>query len=146
MRHSGAVIFCFARAAKAMQDTVAVPQGDQPQRDGAEWAEQSRRGRGWDDDGEVRFDRGRILVEGCPRQGNVALPAIIAEDSIVPDAHKLGRQDVQTKAPDKFPGGQGHHLLLGVIPVIAIAEADGAIHLVQRDDPPVADRDAMGID
>ena len=38
---------------------------------------------------------------------DIPLPAIVAEDSIVADAHQSRREDMQAEAPDELQGGKG---------------------------------------
>jgi hypothetical protein len=38
---------------------------------------------------------------------DIPLPAIVAEDSIMANAHQSRRKDMQAEAPDELQGGQG---------------------------------------
>lgn len=49
-----------------------------------------------------------------------------AEEAVIPNAVEAGRQHVQQKAADEFPGGERHRLLglRGISPVVLVGEAD----------------------
>ena len=61
----------------------------------------------------------------------------------MPNAVKPVRQRVQQEAPDEFAGGQRHHLVLVVVPIIAPTEGDPAAG--ERDEPTVGDCDAVRV-
>ena len=77
--------------------------------------------------------------------GDVALAAIVGEDSVVADAHQTRRQDVPTEATDKFARAQAKGLHGRTMPVIAPGEAEGLRVAVQGEQATVTQGDAVGV-
>ena len=67
----------------------------------------------------------------------------VSEKSILPDADKAGRQNVQQKSPDELGCRQSHDLRLASVGVVFPLE--GHLAVFDRLDAAVGDGDAMGI-
>ena len=81
-------------------------------------------------------------IEQPPAQRELGAMAV-SEETAVPDAVEAVRQGVHQEAAEELAGGKRHHLGFGGLPIILPAEADLASG--ERDQPPVGDRDAMGV-
>jgi hypothetical protein len=67
----------------------------------------------------------------------------ITQEAIVANALKAVRQDMKEKAAEEFACGQGHELLLVVMPIVFPAEGDGV--LLQAHQPMIGDGDPVGV-
>ena len=83
--------------------------------------------------------------EDLTRGFDVTFAAVVAENSVVADADEFWRQDVQGKATDELPHGEGKMFNLARVPVVAIGEAHEPFVLIDRHDAPIAQGDAVGV-
>jgi len=55
----------------------------------------------------LKLQRAPPAIEDCAGCLDIALPAIVAEDSIMADAHQSRREDMQAEAPDELENREG---------------------------------------
>ena len=67
----------------------------------------------------------------------------VGEEAVVANPHEPRRQHVQEEPADELCGRESHHLLISPLGVIFPMEPDVAVLL--GDQPPVADRDTVGV-
>jgi len=95
-----------------------------------------RDGLGWPLSGPVK-ERARF--------GNIALATVVAQNSVMADAHQARGQQVQAEAADELSGWKAQLLERSALSVIAISEGDQPGGLIDGDDAPVAQGDAVGV-
>ena len=67
----------------------------------------------------------------------------VCKQSIMPDFHESGRQDVHEETPDEFKGRYGQGLPLVVVPVVPPLKRNPAI--CEFEDAAVRNGNAMGV-
>ena len=93
--------------------------------------------------GVIGFGGGNIEERSTQRELVSSVP--IRKQSVVADAMKAIRQDMEQEAAHELPNSQPHHLILvvAVVPVILPAKAD--MRVCEFEQPTVADGDTMGV-
>ena len=96
--------------------------------------------------GKIQFG---LLDHGCFQQpaglGEVVLAGRAGEQAIVADAMEPARQNVEQEAADELLGGERHDLLpFGIVAAVVLV-TEGDASLVEGDEAPVRNGDAVGI-
>ncbi len=75
----------------------------------------------------------------------VGFSASTCKQAVVADAVKALGQHVHEEAPDELVGGQRHGAVAGVAVAAIVLVAEGDAGLVERDQAPVRDGDAVHV-
>src|SRR5437016_5490549 len=77
--------------------------------------------------------------------GDVALAAVVSQDSIMADADQARGQQMKAEAADELAGREAERLNYPALSVIAIAEGDAPGLVIEAEDAPVAQGDAVRV-
>jgi len=86
---------------------------------------------------------GRGHGQQFPAAGQAFRAVAVTEETVVADALKRVREDMQQEAPQELVGRQGHHFLLVLVFIVLVAEAD--LPVLQLSQPVIGDGDTMRV-
>ena len=88
---------------------------------------------------------GRGNAEQLPSAGDIGLAIARGEQAVVTDAVEALGQNVHEEASDELVDGQRHGAVAGVAVAAVILVSEGDVGLVERDQAPVGDGDAVRV-